>query len=146
MQTDHELGLPVPQPDPISAEFWQHCADRSLHIQRCANCRHWQHPPQAICPTCLSTELRFEPVSGEGKVYSYTLTVSGMRHPAFAAGGPYLVGLVELAEQPGLHLYTNFPGATLDDMKVGAPVAVEFEDRGQGVVLPQFHLVAGGKA
>jgi len=146
MQSDQEMILPVPQPDPISATFWQHCAARSLHIQRCANCKHWQHPPQAICPSCLSTDLRFEPVSGQGTVYSFTLTASGMRHPAFTAKGPYLVGLVELVEQPGLHLYTNFPGATLEDMRVGAPVTVEFEERTGGMVLPQFRLVAGGEA
>ena len=146
MQADEDPVLPVPQPDELSAVFWQHCAERSLHIQRCASCRRWQHPPQAICPSCLSTELRFEPVSGRGTVYSFTLTTSGMRHPAFALKGPYLVGLVELDEQPGLHLYTNFPGATLDDLQVGAPVTVEFEERGRGMVLPQFRLAQGGSA
>lgn len=84
--------------------------------------------------------LEFEQVSGRGVVYSYTRTESGARHPYFQGESPYLVGLVELAEQPGLVLLTNFPGATLERISVGAPVEVSFQPLDGGISIPQFFL------
>lgn len=134
-------ALPRPSPDRLSAEFWRPHTDGKLRIQRCSGCARWHHPPVTVCPACLASDLTFEPVSGRGRVYSYTLTVSGARHPAFAAQTPYLVGLVELIEQPQLLLYTNFPGAQLEDMECGRDVMVEFERIDDGIAIPQFRLV-----
>lgn len=134
---------PLPSPDRLSAEFWRPHDDGRLRIQRCSGCATWHHPPVAVCSACLSADLGFEPVSGEGRVYSYSLTVSGARHPAFAAQTPYLVGLVELIEQPHLLLYTNFPGAELRDMACGKTVTVEFERVDDDIAIPQFRLAPG---
>ena len=135
------MQVPVPVPDDITAEFWEAARQGTLKVQRCGDCGTYQQPPGAICPACLSTQLAFEQVSGRGKVYGYTETRSGARHPAFAAMTPYLVGLVELAEQAGLLMYTNFPGATLPMMRTGADVVVEFEQVSDDISLPQFRLV-----
>jgi uncharacterized OB-fold protein len=85
-------------------------------------------------------DLDFAPVSGAGRVYSYTETQSGARHPAFAAGTPYLVGLVELVEQENLLMYTNFPGASLPQMVVGADVVAVFEPINDQFKIVQFRL------
>ena len=130
-------GRPLPAPD-RSAGFWDAARNGRLSIQRCQQCRTYQHPPLAYCHTCMSTELDYEPVSGRGVVYSYTQVVSGPRHPYFLGVTPYLVGLVELAEQKGLLLYTNFPGEPLADLRVGAEVAVTFEQIAPETWLPQF--------
>ena len=82
-----------------------------------------------------------EAVSGRGTVFSFTETVSGARHPYFQATSPYLVGEVELEEQEGLILTSNFPGSTYADLEVGAPVAVEFQTITDDAVIPQFRLV-----
>ncbi|WIW89508.1 OB-fold domain-containing protein [Sphingobium sp. V4] len=81
-------------------------------------------------------------MSGRGRIYSYTQTVTGARHPAFAKVTPYLVGLVELVEQDELFLYTNFPGATIEDLRVGKAVEVVFEKGPDDLAMPQFRLVA----
>jgi uncharacterized protein len=135
------VQVPVPLPDDITSEFWEAAKLGTLKVQRCADCGAYQQPPGALCAACLSTDLTFEQVSGRGKVYAYTETRSGARHPAFAAKVPYLVGLVELVEQPGLLMYTNFPGATLSMMRTGADVVVEFESVAEDISLPQFRLV-----
>lgn len=132
---------PGPIGDDLTRPFWEAARRHELVIQRCAACRTWMHPPRTFCWKCRSTELAFEPVSGRGVVYSYTRTESGARHPYFEARTPYLVGVVELVEQKGLMLLTNFPGATLDQLSVGAPVEVVFEQCGAGQPLPQFRLV-----
>ena len=77
-------------------------------IQRCADCRYYNHPPKAACDQCLSTNLVFEDVSGNGSVWSYTVmhqkSVAG-----FEDAVPYLTALIELDEQPMLLLVTNLP-------------------------------------
>jgi uncharacterized OB-fold protein len=134
------LQIPLPVPDDVTADFWAAAKQGVLKIQRCGSCGTYQQPPGAVCPVCTSTELSYQPVSGRGTVYAYTETHSGARHPAFAARTPFLVGLVELAEQPGLLMYTNFPGATLPAMRTGAEVVVEFEPVSDDISLPQFRL------
>jgi uncharacterized protein len=134
------VQVPVPVPDDITAEFWAAARQGVLKIQRCADCGAYQQPPGAACGECASADLKFEQVSGRATVYAYTETRSGARHPAFAARVPYLVGLVELAEQRGLLMHTNFPGATLADLRTGAPVVVEFERLTDEISLPQFRL------
>jgi uncharacterized OB-fold protein len=133
--------VPIPVPDDITAPFWTAAAREGvLKIQRCADCGAYQQPPGAACGQCASADLAFEEVSGRGTVYAYTETHSGARHPAFAAKVPYLVGLVELAEQPGLLMHTNFPGATLEMLRTGVPVTVEFERLTDEISIPQFRL------
>jgi uncharacterized OB-fold protein len=132
--------VPIPEPDDITAPFWAATRQGVLKIQRCADCGAYQQPPGAVCGQCASAELTFEQVSGRGKVYAYTETRSGARHPAFAARTPYLVGLVELVEQPGLLMHTNFPGATLEMLRTGAGVTVEFERLTDEISIPQFRL------
>jgi uncharacterized protein len=85
--------------------------------------------------------MSYEAVSGRARVVDFTETASGTRHPYFAERVPYLVGLVELVEQDGLYLLTNFPGASRDALHIDAPVEVVFEEIVPGVVLPQFRLM-----
>lgn len=136
---------PLPVADDLSRPFWAAASQGELHIQRCAQCRTYYHPPVAYCVACLSGELSFERVSGRARVHSFTEMSSGARHPAFAAIVPYLVGVVELAEQEGLLLYTNFPGARLSDLCIGDEAEVEFEEIAPGVALPQFRLSGAGR-
>jgi uncharacterized OB-fold protein len=53
---------------------------------------------------------------------------------------PLIVGVVELEEQPRLFITTNILGATVEQLRLGAPVEVMFEEVAD-VVLPQFRLV-----
>ena len=77
--------------------------------------------------------------SGRGVIYSYSI-VDRPLHAGFVDALPYVVVLVELADQPGLRILTNLvdvPEGT--SLSCGMPVEVVFEDRG-GVMLPQFRL------
>jgi len=134
------LHPPLPVADALSKPFWEGIKHRKLLVQRCAACRRLQFPPNASCASCSSSALSFEEVSGRGSVYSFTETVSGARHPYFQSISPYLVGLVQLEEQEGLILASNFPGSNYADLKIGAPVEVEFQEIADGAVIPQFRL------
>jgi len=133
---------PLPNPDAVSEPFWDAVNNRKLVVQRCESCLRFQFPPRAECAACGSDALPFVPVTGRGSVLSFTETVSGARHPYFQSKTPYLAGLVQLEEQEDLILASNFPRATFDDLGIGAPVQVEFQEISDGVFIPQFSLRA----
>jgi uncharacterized OB-fold protein len=131
---------PVPVPDELSRPFWEAAKERRLSIQRCGSCGYYNHPPRFFCDACLGQELRFEPVSGRGAVY--TFIVMHQRDVAgFEEDAPFINLVVELAEQPKLLMVSNLPIAQRAKVSIGAAVEVDFEDRGDGVVVPQFRIV-----
>jgi uncharacterized protein len=126
--------------DELSRPFWEAAKERRLVIQRCGSCGYYNHPPHPFCDVCLGQELRFEPVSGRGAVY--TFTVMHQRDVAgFEEDAPFIDIVVELAEQPRLLMVSNLPIAERAKVRIGAAVQVDFEDRGEGVVVPQFRIV-----
>ena len=54
------------------------------------------------------------------------------------------VAIVELPEQDGLRLTTNIVGCEPDDVRIGMPVQVTFEEY-DGVWLPFFEPAAGAE-
>jgi uncharacterized OB-fold protein len=70
-------------------------------------------------------------------VYSYT-TTHHRAAPGFEDRVPFVVALVELEEQRGLRIVSNLLGCRSDEVQIGMPVEVVFEDVAAGVSLPQF--------
>lgn len=95
---------PVPQPDRVSAPFWDALAGGRFELQQCDSCARWVFYPRAICPHCGGVELTWRAASGRGVVYSFTVV---HRAPeAFAAEAPYVVALVDL-EEAGARIMTR---------------------------------------
>lgn len=120
----------------INRAFWTGGRDGRLLIQRCASCERWVHPPRDACSACGGA-LVPQPVSGAGTVYSFTVN-----HHRFnpAVPVPYVIALVELAEQDGLRLPTNIVECDPVAVRIGMPVHVTFEDHGE-VWVPVFRPV-----
>lgn len=134
---------PRPRPDAVSQGFWDAAERGELAIQRCVACRRFQHPPHALCQDCGGAELRFEPVSGEATLWSWTLTHRSVLD-GFDAALPYACMVVELREQPGLLMLSDLIGREAEraTLKPGTAMRVIFPPRtGDAPVLPQF--VAG---
>ena len=130
---------PIPVADELSEPFWAAAREQRLLVQRCV-CGYYNHPPRAVCDSCLSQQLEFVPVSGRGKIY--TFTVMHQRDVAgFENESPFVNIVVELDEQPTLLMVSDLPGTERDRVSVGAPVEVYFEPRGDQVMIPQFRLV-----
>lgn len=127
---------PLPLPDEISSFFWDGARNGRLLLQRCRLCSCLQYPPDVACTSCQGTELDPAQMSGRGTLYSYTV-VDRAFHNGFVDAVPYVVGLVELEEQPGLRILTNIIDSAHDALRVGMELEVAFEDRGE-IVLPQF--------
>jgi len=134
---DAASAPPLPDPGPLTQFFWDGCKEHRLLILRCRQCGHYVHYPRPICDRCQSTELGPEQVSGRGTVYSYTVVMQAF-HPYFVDRIPYVLAVVELAEEPGLKLTTNIVDCPEEDLKVGLPVEVAFTEVAEGLVLPLF--------
>ena len=133
-----DLGdvLPVrlkPFLDPDNTAFWTGGKDGRLLIHRCLNCGLWIHPSAPRCRRCHSAEVVPEPVTGRARVVTYTVNYQ----PWIPGSEPYIIAVVELIEQDGLHLTTNLVGIDGDDVEMGMEVEVVFEPVGE-IFLPLF--------
>ena len=129
------MTRPLPEPDDQSAPFWEAAAHRQLVVQRCASCAAVRHPPRPMCPVCGSFQQTWDPASGRGRVWSWIVCHPPVL-PAFEDNVPYNVVVVELEE--GVRMIGNLLGVPNRDIAEGMDVVVEFEDAGEGVVLPQW--------
>ena len=122
MSTD--LATP-PQPDPdVDTEgFWQATAEGRLALCRCRTCRAWLQPPLERCRHC-NEPTAFEAVTGRGVVHSY-IVVHHPVAPGYLDQLPYVVALVELAEQQGLRLPGRLVGIEPPDVTIGMAVQAE---------------------
>jgi uncharacterized OB-fold protein len=127
----------LPSLDEPSAFFWTSGADGRLRFLCCAECSYLIHPPAPICPQCLSRDAAPVEVSGRGTVHSFTVN----HQPWDGVGDVYVIGLVEIAEQPDVRLTTNIVGIDPGDVRIGMPVEVVFEDHAP-VFVPLFRPVA----
>lgn len=59
----------------------------------------------------------------------------------FEDEAPFVNIVVELVEQSQLLMVSNLPIAERSKVKIGATVEVYFEDRGEGLVIPQFRII-----
>ncbi len=133
---------PVPVPDALSEPFWEAAKRHVLLIQRCAECRRYQHPPSFICLSCPSDSLGYEEVSGKAIIQSFTVILESPV-VGFEPGVPIIHMAGELAEQSGLLMNANLVGADPTSVEIGMEVTVVWEDLRNGFVLPNFALTSG---
>ncbi|MGE0598442.1 MAG: Zn-ribbon domain-containing OB-fold protein [Dehalococcoidia bacterium] len=129
-----EFPRPLPEADETSRPFWDGAMDGRLMLMRCADCHQWRLPSRQHCDNCLSDEFTWEQASGKGTVRTFGV-MHQKYHPGWAAIAPYNVTIVELEEGP--RLPTNIVGTSNDNIRVGMPVIVEFEQH-EDVALPKF--------
>jgi hypothetical protein len=123
----------VPSPVGPSAEFYAWLARGELRLQRCTACGAWRHPPRFRCAACGSDAWSFEPASGRGEVFSWTVTHRAV-DPAFEP--PYAIVIAELEEGP--RLVGNVRGIEPGELRLGMPIVVDIEPVSDAVGLVWF--------
>ncbi|MEI7925153.1 MAG: OB-fold domain-containing protein [Chloroflexota bacterium] len=128
----------VPQPDALTQPFWDAAAEGKLVVQRCQACGFWSHPPRIMCNKCHSLDMKWEPVSGKGRLYTWSVmhmqSITG-----FEDRVPYTTLLVELDEQPKLLLLSYLAGRD-EGLEIGQRCEVYF-DKVEDFTLPQFRVL-----
>jgi len=111
--------------------FYEGVKAGKLLFLACSDCGQMCHPPSPMCPNCQS--LKWEPRESRGRGTVYAWLIS--KHPSEPDPNPRIVVLVKLEE--GIHFISNLQGVEHDDVKLGIPVEVFFQEV-NGEVLPQF--------
>jgi len=130
--------------EPTAAGFWEGCARGELVVQTCDACGQRRMPPRPMCPYCQSTEVRWEPTSGRGRVWSFIVAHPPLL-PAYAAVAPYNAIIVELEEDPMLRFAGNLVVSADGEINeidaatisIGEPVRVVFYQV-EDVFLPRW--------
>lgn len=140
--SEESYDRPVPEPDEMTAGFWEQTLHDRLAIQRCQHCGTYAHPPVQFCRNCHNLDdpsFQFEPVSGRGVIVSWTVLHDQMVS-GFETEPPWVNALVELEEQPGLEFLATLEDGPVPDLVLGAPVEVTFQHVTPHVSLPYFKL------
>ena len=119
----------VPTPEGLNLDFHRRAVETGrLHLQRCAVCGRYRHPPRWYCAACGSPEWELAPSDERGSIYSYTVTHMSF-DPAWAAEAPFATLVVELDEGPRVVAAARgiAPGA----VAIGRRVQVVVEPRGE---------------
>lgn len=130
-------GMPLPQPGAEDLPFWQGCRERRLMISYCADCRRFYHPPMPSCPRCASMNVGWREVSGNGTVFTYTVSHSAT-HPSLKGFGPYNIVVVLLDDADDVRLVSNLVDVAPDELEIGMPVSVFWDVIDEHNVLPRF--------
>lgn len=130
----------LPKVTDANAHFWRGGEHGRLQFLRCVPCGTWIHPTSPRCPACLEKQLEVQAVSGRATVLTYTFN----HHPWVPSPDhPYPIAIVEMEEQVGLRLMTNLVHVAGEDIAIGMPVRVVFEQY-EDVWFPLFEPVDPG--
>lgn len=122
------MPKPVPVPDALSKPFWDAVQERRLVLQTCTACNRKQYPPEPRCAACGSAEhLEWREVKGRGRIYGYCVMYDSRLIPLHE-DQPFNIAVIKLEEDPEIMFFSHLPGTPPDQVPVGAPVEVYFEE------------------
>jgi uncharacterized OB-fold protein len=121
--------------------FWTSGAEGVLRFLRCNDCHFFSHPPGPICPRCLSRDLGPQPVSGRGRVETFSVNYQQW----IPGSEPYIIAWVSIEEQRSIRLTTNLVAVEPDEAYVGMEVEVTFE-HADDVYIPLFRPSTQGES
>lgn len=132
------MTRPLPQLTAQNEFFWTSGADGRLRVQECLSCQSLIHPPAPVCRYCRDTKMGVRVVSGRATLAGMTVN---HRFGFPDMPPPYVVAEVALAEDPRVRLTTNIVDTDPDDLALGQPVEVTFQ-QAEDVCLPLFKPAA----
>ena len=136
--TTTEYKKPIPHPTGDTQPFWDFCKKHELRFQKCSSCGTFRHYPRPLCAECGSLDFEWVAVGPKGSVHSW-VTAHRAFHPAFADEVPLPIVIIDVDEAPGVRMMGNFnDGTGADEVKMGMPVKIVFEDITEEYTLPKF--------
>lgn len=126
---------PLPHIDEESRPFFEALQRHELYVQKCRECGDLRYHPRALCTNCLSSRTEWLRARGTGKIYTFTVTYQN-QSAGFRESLPYVMAWVELDE--GVKMLTNIIDCPPEQVKIGMPVEVAFEDVTPEVTLTKF--------
>ncbi|MDM4142833.1 MULTISPECIES: OB-fold domain-containing protein [Mycobacterium] len=135
-------GRPLPLVTQENEFFWTSGADGELRLQECKSCDSLIHPPAPVCRYCRSRDIGVRAVSGRATLAGFTIN-ERFSLPGLVA--PYVIAQVAIAEDPRVRLTTNIVECVPEQLELGQPVEVVFEQV-EDVWFPLFKPSADGRS
>ncbi len=133
-----EYAKPLPAPSELTQPYWDATKRHELVIQRCKACAKYFFYPRELCPNCHSLSYEWAPISGRGRVYSFT-SPRDPAHPAFRESIPYIYAIIQLEEGP--RMISNIIDCPFEECQVDMPVQAVFDDVADDITLVKFRRV-----
>jgi uncharacterized OB-fold protein len=103
------------------ADFITQLEAGKVMATRCRKCGGSYFPPKADCPKCLSSDVEWFEITGNGKLNSYTVVNYGPT--GFEADAPYILALAEFGD--GIQILGRLSQDIKEkDIKVGMNLTV----------------------
>ncbi len=131
----------LPTPDESTQELWDAALRGELLVKQCASCGRVHYYPRPFCPHCWSEDVSWVQASGEATLYTWSVVYQNDL-PPFGDRVPYVAAVVDLKEGP--RMMTNVVGCPVDELEVGMPLEVEFEQIAEGTAVPRFRPAPAG--
>ena len=116
--------------------FEKYLSEDKLMGARCDQCAALYVPPRPICVKCQSADLRWEEMTGSGRLAAFTCISIGpsfMVAEGYNRKKPYCSGVVELDEGPRVDARIEGVDSTNPGtIKVGTPLRIRFLHRQSG--------------
>lgn len=133
------LSKPAPDIANYERPYWDAARRGELMLQRVRGTDEFIHPPAIHAPHWHSgAALDWESLGSDvtGRVYSFTVV-----HRAFgpfADAAPYAVALCDIDGVIGARITANVLGISADQVRIGLPVRLTWEQRGDDSFIPQW--------
>jgi uncharacterized OB-fold protein len=102
---------------------------------QCGNCGKFRMPPTTFCPNCLSDDLRYTPLPGNGTVFTFII----VRHPLNPKAAdyvPFMPAAIDAEGAPGIRFVSNVVECEPEEVKIGMPVKVVWHHASDTLTLP----------
>lgn len=129
---------PLPVPDMDTQPFWDACKEHELRAQRCSTCGNFRWPPRRLCLDCHSWDSEWVKLGEAGTVYSFVV-VHHVTVPSFQPDAPYVVANITIdGTDERVRILSNVVDTPWEQVKIGMPVQVIFDDVTPEITLPKF--------
>jgi uncharacterized protein len=126
---------PIPEISDISRPYWDAARRGELYLQRNKSSGKYFFYARPWAPDDYSADIEWVRASGRGTVFTFTVTTAPLFN-SYAEDLPYVVAVIKLEEGPTM--MANIVNCKPEDVRVGMPAKVVFEERKDGFKVPQF--------
>lgn len=133
---------PLPELTIENTAFWSGGERGELMIAFCDDCSAAIHPPQMVCPGCLSRRVTPRGVAGTGTVYTFTVNHQQWL-PDMAV--PFAIAVVDVDGAPGVRVTAPVTGCEVGRVAIKQRVRIAFAQSGD-VWLPLWRPLGGEEA
>lgn len=101
--------------------MWESAERGRLALQGCSGCGAFRYPPGPSCPKCLSSDYRWQEVSGRGRILSWVVF-----HRQYFEDFPPPYNVIAVRLEEGPIVVSNLVGEEPSGSWINRPVAITY--------------------